>query len=66
LIRIPPYDVAVIDPKTGRMTQAWYDALKAIERIKTTDLADVAPTVPANLDVLIWNSTTSKFEPGLN
>lgn len=66
MIRIPPYDVPVIDPRTGRMTQAWYDALKAIERIKTTDLADVAGTAPSNGQVLVWSTTTNQYSPGSN
>lgn len=66
MIRFPPYDVAMIDPATGRLTQAWYDALKSLERIKITDMTDVATTAPSNGEVLIWNSTNNRYEPGAN
>lgn len=56
----------MIDPATGRLTQAWYDALKSLERIKITDMTDVATTAPSNGEVLIWNSTNNRYEPGAN
>jgi hypothetical protein len=65
-IRIPPPDVPAIDPATGRWTQDWYDVLKGLERFGLLDLADVSTTAPANLQVMIWNSASSKFIPGTN
>jgi hypothetical protein len=65
-IRIPPPDIAAIDPATGRFTQDWYDVLKGLERLGVLDLFDVSTTAPANLQVMIWNSTTGKFAPGAN
>lgn len=65
-IRIPPADIAVIDPATGRFTQDWYDALKALERVGMLDLADVSTTAPTNGQVMIYNSTNKNFVPGAN
>lgn len=65
-IRIPPPDIPAIDPATGRFTNDWYDVLKALERVGLLDLFDVSTTAPANLQVMIWNSATSKFIPGAN
>lgn len=66
-IRIPPPDVAPIDPKTGLWTNDWYDVVKALERLGVLDLLDVDnSTPPTNTQVLIWNSTTGKFTPGAN
>jgi hypothetical protein len=47
-IRIPPPDVAPIDPKTGLWTQDWYDVMKDLERVGLLDLADVSTTAPTN------------------
>jgi hypothetical protein len=65
-IRIPPIDVPAIDPVTGRWNPDYYDIIKGLERLGLLDLADVSTTAPANLQVMIWNSTTGKFTPGAN
>lgn len=65
-IRIPPPDVAPIDPNTGLWTSDWYDVMKGLERLGVLDLFDVSPTAPTNTQVMIWNSTTGKFTPGAN
>lgn len=65
-VRIPPQDVAAIDPNTGKLVADWYDAFKALERLGLLDLYDVSTTAPANTEVMIWNAATSKFIPGAN
>jgi hypothetical protein len=64
--RMPPPDVAMIDPTTGKWTSDGYDVMKGLERLGLLDLADVSTTAPANLQVMIFNSTTGKFTPGAN
>lgn len=65
LADVPPIE---IDPVTKqfRWTADWYDTLKKLERLGVLDLADVATTAPTNGQVMVWNSTTGKFEPGAN
>jgi hypothetical protein len=65
-IRIPPPDIPVIDPATGRWTEQYYDIIKGLERLGLLDLADVSTTAPANTQVLIYNSTSKTFVPGAN
>lgn len=64
--RLPPPDVAPIDPATGKWTADYYDLMKGLERLGLLDLADVAATAPANGQVLIYNSTNKNFAPGSN
>jgi hypothetical protein len=65
-IRIPPPDIAAIDPLTGRWTEQYFDIIKGLERLGLLDLADVSTTAPANTQVLIWNSTSKQWAPGAN
>ncbi len=65
-IKIPPPDVAPIDPKTGRWTQEYYDVIKGLERLGLLDLFDVSTATPANGQVLIYSSATKNFAPGAN
>lgn len=64
--RLPPPDVPVIDPQTGRFTDDYYDLFKGLERLGFLDLADVSTTAPLNNQVPIWNSATSKLTFGTN
>lgn len=64
--RMPPPDVVVIDPSTGRLTADGYDLFKSIERLGLLDLADVSTTAPTNGQVPIYNSTTKLWTPGTN
>ena len=41
--RLPPPDIAVIDPATGKFTPDYYEIFKGLERLALPDLAD-APT----------------------
>jgi hypothetical protein len=59
---IPPPDVAIVDPETGRVTQVWYDYLKGRDGFKF----DVTTTAPTNGQVLVFNATTGLFVPGAN
>jgi len=62
----PGQDAPLVDDK-GRLTPIWYEKLKALfERDKLSALTDIDVTALANGDVLIWNATTGKFEPGAN
>lgn len=65
-IKIPPSDVPPIDPQTGLWTPVYYDIIKGLERLGLLDLADVSTTAPTNTQVMIYNSTSGKFEPGAN
>ncbi|MCK1465771.1 hypothetical protein IVB34_47685 [Bradyrhizobium sp. 2] len=65
-IRIPPIDVAAIDPATGRFVADWYDVIKGLEKLGLLDLADVSTTAPANGQVLIYSSANKNFAPGAN
>lgn len=65
--RMPPPDVVIVDPKTGRLTPDGYDLFKSIERIGLVDLADVSTAAaPTNGEVPIWNATNSDWEFGAN
>lgn len=64
--RMPPPDVVIIDPKTGKLTADGYDLFKTLEKLRFADMADVSPTAPANTQVPIWNSTTGLWTPGAN
>lgn len=65
-IRIPPIDVAAIDPDTGCFVPDWWDVLKALEKLGMLDLADVSTTAPTNGQVPIYNSTTKLLTFGAN
>lgn len=61
---LPGLDVPVVDPKTGLMTQAWFEYFQS--RRGLANLPDVSTTAPTNGQVLIYNSTTKLFTPGAN
>jgi hypothetical protein len=62
-VQIPPIDVPVIDLDTGRMTTAWYDAIKALEGLRLIDLADVPQATPtATGQRPTWNNTTKRWD----
>lgn len=61
---LPGLDVPVIDPKTGLMTQAWYEYYQGHQKL--AQLPDVSTTAPTNGQVLIYNSTTKLWTPGSN
>lgn len=63
---LPDQRVPVIDPASGRMNVVWYEYFKARDGLKVSDLKDVALSSLANTEVLIWNSSTSKWENGSN
>lgn len=65
-VRIPPQDVAAIDPSTGKLVADWYDAFKALERLGLLDLYDVDTTAPTNGQVPIYVSATGKLTFGAN
>lgn len=56
--RMPPPDVVLVDPKTGKLTDDGYDLFKGLERLGLLDLAGMATTAPANGQLLAFNSTT--------
>lgn len=60
----PGKDVPVIDPKTGIMTDTWYDFFKFHQKL--AQLPDVSLVAPTNGQVLIYNSTTKLYTPGTN
>lgn len=63
---LPGVDVPVVDPKTGQMTQTWYEYFQGHHKTYLAELADVSTTAPANTEVLIYNSTTKLWTPGTN
>jgi hypothetical protein len=54
----------MIDPKTGIVTQTWYEYFQS--RKGLVNLPDVSTTAPTNGQVLIYNSTTQLWTPGAN
>ncbi|WP_143279124.1 hypothetical protein [Bradyrhizobium sp. C9] len=67
-VRIPPVDVPPIeiDPVTKqfRWTADWYDVLKALERLRLIDLADVTTAVPADTNTVRYSASSSKWNFG--
>ena len=61
---LPGLDVPVIDPRSGCMTQAWYEYFQT--RQKLGQLPDVSPTAPTNGQVLIYTAATQLWTPGAN
>ena len=61
---LPGNDVPVVDPKTGLMSQSWYEYFQS--RKGLANLPDVSTTAPTNGQVLIYNSTTKLWTPGAN
>lgn len=61
---LPNLDVPVVDPASGRMTQAWYEYFQS--RKGLGQLPDVSTAAPTNGQVLIYNSTTKLWTPGAN
>jgi hypothetical protein len=60
----PGLDVPVVDPRTGLMTQAFYEYFQNHQKL--AQLPDVSTTSPTNGQVLIYNSTTKLWTPGAN
>ena len=56
----------LVDPATGRMTQAWYDYFVVNDKLGIAGLSNVASTAPGNGEVLIYTSVTGKWTPGAN
>ena len=50
----------------GTMTETWLLYFRSREQIGTANLSDVSSTAPADTEVLIFNATTGKYEPGSN
>lgn len=61
---LPGNDVPVVDPKTGLISQPWYEYFQS--RKGLANLPDVSTTAPTNGQVLIWNDTTKLWTPGTN
>lgn len=64
--RMPPPDVVIVDPSTGKLTPDGYDLFKGLERLGLLDLADVSTTAPTNGQVQVWSATLSQWVPGAN
>lgn len=62
---MPHPGVPLVDAN-GQMTMDWRLYFASRERAGITNLTDVAATAPANGQVLVFNSTTGKYEPGAN
>ena len=60
----PGIDVPLVDPDTGLMTQTWVEYFQGHQKL--AQLPDVSTVAPANLQVLIYNSTTKLWTPGAN
>jgi hypothetical protein len=59
--RMPPPDVVIIDPKTGRLTPNGYDLFKGLERLGLVDLADVSADAPANGQIPVFSSVSGQW-----
>ena len=65
----PGVDVPLVNPQTGLMTQTWTEYFQSSNRQLLAGLSgqpDVKLTSLLNGQVLIWNSTDSKWENGTN
>lgn len=58
---LPGLDVPVVDPKTGQMTQTWYEYLS--QHQKLVQLPDVSTTAPTNGQILTYVAATQKWTP---
>lgn len=47
--KLPPPDIAPIDPQTGNWSADYYDLMKGLERVGLPDLADTSPKTVATL-----------------
>lgn len=63
---MPHVSVPVVDPNSGLMTTEWRLYFASRERAGLSNLTDVSTDTPANGEVLIWNDTTKRWEPGAN
>lgn len=63
---MPQPSVPLVDTISGRITTEWFLYFQSRERAGIANLVDVDGTAPANGEVLIYNSTTGKYEPGAN
>ena len=66
LRKMPTQAVPLVDPNTGLMTPEWFLYFRSRESLGVGNLSDVSATAPTNGQVLVWNSTTSKWTPGAN
>jgi hypothetical protein len=57
----PGKDVPVIDPKTGTMTDTWYDYFKFHQKL--SQLPDVSPVAPTDTQVLKYVAATKLWTP---
>lgn len=65
-VRLLPPNVPIVDAN-GYPTKEFYELLVAFQRRGLSDLPDVDTSGGvSNGEVLIYNSTTGKYEPGAN
>ncbi len=62
---MPSIAVPLVNPD-GTMTVEWLLYFRSREQIGTSNLSDVSTTAPADTEVLVFNATTGKYEPGSN
>jgi len=58
---LPGLDVPVVDPRTGMMTQAWFEYFQGHQKL--TQLPDVSTTAPTNGQTLVYNATSKLWVP---
>lgn len=63
---LPGLDVPIVDPKTGLMTQTWYEYFQSRHKISLSQLEDISTTAPLNTQVLVWLTATNKWTPAAN
>ena len=61
----PGQDEPLVD-SSGRITPVWYEKLKQLFDRGLTELPDVDKTGLTTGDVLIWDNTAKRWEPGAN
>lgn len=61
---LPATHVPLLDAN-GRVTQAWYDWFRYVDRLNIGQLqgVDLVATPPVNGDVLTYNGTSNRWEP---
>lgn len=58
---LPGLDVPVVDPQTGRMTQAWWEYMASHQTL--SQLPDVSTTAPTNGQTLVYVAATKLWTP---
>jgi len=59
---LPGLDVPVVDPRTGFMTQAWFEYFQSHQKL--AQLPDISTTAPTDGQSLKYVAATKLWTPG--